>query len=171
MRQHSQIRLTLPLALPLALLLAALPACDDPAGAAPTLLDEVRQETLRFQSTAEATAAGYQADHHCVAHPELGGMGFHWVNQGFVDPVFDPMQPEALLYAPAAGGGVELVGVEYIVIDVGQQRPSFDGHPLDVGGVPPLMEAGVAHWSLHVWAHRDNPSGLFAPFNPTVACD
>jgi hypothetical protein len=166
MRKHSQIRLTLPLAL----LLAGLSACDSPAEAEPTLLEAVRQATLSFQSTSEATAAGYVADHHCVAHPELGGMGFHWVNQDLIDPVYDPMRPEALLYAPAAGGGVVLIGVEYIVIDVGQPQPSFDGHPFDVGGVPPLMEAGVAHWSLHVWAHRDNPSGLFAPFNPNVSC-
>jgi hypothetical protein len=166
MRKPSRIRLTLPLAL----LVAALPACDNPAEAEPTLLEAVRQETVRFQSTSAAAAAGYQADDHCVAHPEMGGMGFHWVNGDLIDPVFDPMKPEALLYGPASGGGRELIGVEYIVIDTGQPRPDFDGHPFDVGGVPPLMAAGVAHWSLHVWAHRDNPAGPFAPFNPSVSC-
>lgn len=160
----------LSLFLPFTVLLAALSACDDPASPEPSLLDSVRQETLRFQSTSTAQAAGYETDPHCVAHPEMGGMGFHWVNQDLVDPTFDPMEPEALLYAPATGGGVELIGVEYIVIDVGQPRPDFDGHPFDEGGVPPLMAEGVAHWSLHVWVHRDNPSGLFAPFNPDVSC-
>jgi hypothetical protein len=166
MRKQSRVRL----ALPLALLLAALPSCDNPAEAEPTLLAMLRQETSKFQSTSAAAAAGYQADDHCVAHPELGGMGFHWVNPDLVDPVFDPMKPEVLLYASVAGGGLELVAVEYVVIDTGQARPDFDGHPFDVGGVPPLTAAGVAHWSLHVWAHRDNPAGPFTPFNPNVSC-
>ena len=26
-----------------------------------------------------------------------------------------------------------------------------------------------AFFSLHVWLYKDNPSGLFAPFNPTVS--
>jgi hypothetical protein len=167
MRKKSQICLVLPLAL----LLAALPACDTPAEAELTLIEAVRQETLKFQSASVASAAGYQADDHCVAHPQLGGMGFHWINPELVDPVFDPMKPEVLLYSTVAGGGLELTGVEYVVIDTGQSRPEFDGHPFDVGGVPPLTEAGVAHWSLHVWAHRENPAGLFTPFNPNISCD
>ena len=93
-------------------------------------------------------------------------MGVHWVNGGLVDPVFEPLQPEAVLYAPKRNGELELVGLEYIVIDVGQTPPSFDGQPFDVGGAPPP----VPHWSLHVWVHRENPAGLFAPFNPTVVC-
>jgi hypothetical protein len=135
------------------------------------LLKAVRQETSRFNSTVQATRYGYVGDDHCVAHPELGGMGYHWVNGPLIDPVFDPLQPEVLLYARGPGGNLRLTGVEYIVIDIGQEAPEFDGQPFDVGGVPPLMEAGVPHWSLHVWVHMDNPSGLFAPFNPDVSCD
>ena len=56
--------------------------------------------------------------------------------------------------------------VEYIVIDVGQPAPTFGGQPFDVGGTP----VPVPHWSLHVWLHKDNPAGLFKPFNPTVSC-
>jgi hypothetical protein len=141
-----------------------------PARAHGDLLKAVRQETARFNATAQALRAGYAPDDHCVAHPTLGGMGYHWVNMGLIDPVFDPMKPEALLYSTGEGGNLRLRGVEYIVIDIGQEHPHFDGHPLDVGGVPPLMEAGVPHWSLHVWVHLDNPSGTFAPFNPNVAC-
>jgi hypothetical protein len=25
-------------------------------------------------------------------------------------------------------------------------------------------------WALHVWTHRTNPRGLFAPWNPRVHC-
>jgi len=134
------------------------------------LLKAVRQQTARFNSTNLAERSGYQIDGHCVAHPELGAMGHHAVNGGLIDPVFDPMQPEALLYVPNEGGTLKLVGVEYIVLDVGQAWPEFDGTPFDLGGVPPLMAAGVPHWSLHVWAHADNPSGTFSPYNPALSC-
>lgn len=55
--------------------------------------------------------------------------------QSLTDPVFDPLQPEVLLYAPAANGKLRLVAVAYVVIDVGQPRPAFAGHPFDIGGV------------------------------------
>ncbi len=133
------------------------------------LMKSVRQATARFNSTNQAVRAGYAADAHCVAHPELGAMGHHWVNGPLIDPYFDPLQPEALLYAPGDGGNLRLVGVEYIVIDVGQPHPHFGDHPFDVGGVPPLGD--TPHWSLHVWVHEENPSGPFFPFNPNVSCD
>jgi hypothetical protein len=145
-------------------------ACGDSPVEPPTLVEEVRQHTARFSNSTTAIAAGYQPDEHCVAHPELGGMGSHWVNGPLIDPEFDPMQPEALLYEPDGAGGHRLIGVEYIVINAGQPHPTFDGHPFDVGGVPPLTEAGVPHFSLHVWLHRENPAGMFAPFNPNVSC-
>jgi hypothetical protein len=89
-------------------------------------------------------------------------MGFHWVNGGEVDPVFDPMNPEAVLYGPNG----KLVAVEYIVINTGQAAPTFDGQPFDVGGAP----LPVAHWTLHVWLYQQNPSGLFFAWNPTIVC-
>jgi hypothetical protein len=130
----------------------------------------VRTATARFHSTTQALAAGYQPDEHCVAVPGLGGMGYHWINMNLVDPVYDPRQPEVLLYETGRGGRLRLTGVEYIVIDVGQPHPTLAGHPFDVGGVPPLMEAGVPHWSLHVWLYKDNPNGMFVPFNLAVNC-
>jgi hypothetical protein len=142
----------------------------NPVRAHGDLLKAVRQQTARFNSTNLAERSGYEIDPHCVAHPELGAMGHHAVNMDLIDPVFDPMQPEALLFAPNEGGTLKLVGVEYIVINVGQEWPEFDGTPFDFEGVPPLMAAGVPHWSLHVWAHADNPNGTFFPFNPAVSC-
>jgi hypothetical protein len=26
------------------------------------------------------------------------------------------------------------------------------------------------HFDRHVWIYRDNPNGVFAPFNPAVSC-
>jgi hypothetical protein len=134
------------------------------------LLKSVRQATSRFNSTKQALRAGYAPDDHCAAHPVLGGMGYHWVNGLLIDPVFDPMQPEVVIYAEGPGGNLRLVAIEYVVIDVGQDHPEFDGYPLDVGGVPPLTAEGIPHWSLHVWLHEHNPNGIFTPFNPNVVC-
>lgn len=131
------------------------------AGAA-GLVKTVASATARFHSQVQATKEGYAESSPCVAVPGLGGMGFHWVNGALVDPVFDATKPEAVLYDTKG----KLVAVEYIVIDVGQPRPSFDGHPFDVGGTP----VPVPHYSLHAWVHMDNPSGTFAPFNPALSC-
>lgn len=188
--------------LPLTATLAALVACDP--GPAPTaasgpsdghaahaaaaanrtgpvrahgdLIKAVRQETSRYNSTTQAIRAGYAPDARCAAHPELGVMGYHWIKHSLIDPVFDPLQPEVLLYAPGPGGNLRLVGVEYMVVALpgqaldGPDRPHFDGYAFDIGGVPPLTAEGVPHWSLHVWAHAENPSGVFAPYNPTLSC-
>lgn len=132
-----------------------------------SLLKSIRQATQRFHSTQQAIMAGYEADEHCVSVPGLGGMGYHWVNPSLVDPVFDPLKPEALLYAPGPGGQLRLIGLEYIVINAGQPAPVFGGEqPFDVGGTP----IPAPHWSLHLWLYEHNPSGMFAPFNPNVSC-
>ena len=93
-------------------------------------------------------------------------MGVYWLRESLVDPLFDPLHPETLLFAPGPNGKPKLVAVEYIVIDVGQPAPRFGGQAFDIGGAPPP----VPHWSLHVWLWEDNPSGLFAAFNPDVSC-
>jgi hypothetical protein len=146
------------------------------------LIKAVRQRTSRYNATVQAIRAGYVPDDHCVAHPEFGGMGFHWVNQGLVGFDYDPLQPQVVLYAPRRGNNPELVGVEYVVLApphvwemeedeieaflAGEARPDFNGYPFDIGGTP----VPVPHWSLHVWLHKHNPSGMFAPFNPNVSC-
>jgi hypothetical protein len=129
-------------------------------------LRALRGATARFHSTTQAEKAGYVDTEHCVEVPELGGMGYHWVNEASVDEVFDPLAPEALLYATGPGGKLKLVAVEYIVIDVGQAHPTFAGQPFDVGGTP----LPIPHYSLHVWLWKDNPNGMFTPFNPDVTC-
>jgi hypothetical protein len=136
---------------------AAVPIKAQPAK---DLLKDLRQATARFHSPTLAAAAGYDVT------PCVPAMGYHWLNASLVDPVFDLTQPEVLLYASGPNGQPRLVAVEYIVIDVGQPRPSFGGHAFDIGGTP----VPVPHWSLHVWLYADNPDGIFTPFNPTVTC-
>jgi hypothetical protein len=131
------------------------------------LLKAVRMATARFHSTTQAGMAGYLADDHCVSVPGLGGMGYHWGNPMLVDEVFDPLQPEVMLYAAAPNGKLRLVAVEYVVLkEPGIAWPAFGNQPFDDGGTPDPRP----HWSLHVWLYEHNPSGMFMPFNPNVTC-
>ncbi len=130
------------------------------------LLKSLRSATSRYNSTTQAEKAGYLETDECVAVPGLGGMGYHWVNETLVDPEFNPLEPEVMLYAKAPNGKLRLVAVEYIVINVGQPRPSIDGHLFDIGGTP----VPVPHWSLHVWLYEENPTGIFEPWNPVISC-
>ncbi len=130
------------------------------------LLKDVRNATAHYHSTTQAINAGYQPDTHCVSVPGLGGMGYHWVNPSLVDPVFDPLKPEVVLYATGSDGDLHLVALEYIVINIGQAAPMFGSQPFNVGGTP----VPLPHWSLHVWLYENNPSGMFRPFNPNISC-
>ena len=131
------------------------------------LLKAVRQATSRFHSTTQAKKHHYTPGVECVSAPGLGGMGYHWVNGGLVDATFDPLKPEAILYAKGPGGNLRLIAVEYIVLDMGQPRPSFGSQLFDIGGTP----LPLPHYSLHVWLYEPNPAGIFTPFNPNVSCN
>ena len=125
------------------------------------LANQIKGGLARFNSRTQAEASGYAEASPCVSI-SAGGMGHHWVKGPIVDPVFDAANPEALLY-DASG---KLIGVEYIVINVGQPAPTFGSQAFDVGGSP----VPVAHWTLHVWLFESNSNGLFNPWNPAVAC-
>ena len=138
------------------------------------LATEVRRATERFQDVSAATAAGYALFLGCVSSPQGRAMGIHYVNGGLVgDGKLDAARPEALMYEPR-GGKLELVGVEYIVI-----ASAWDG----ANKTPPTLMGQLFHYntspnrygipafySLHVWAWRPNPDGVFADWNPRVSC-
>ena len=53
--------------------------------------------------------------------------------------------------------------------------PTFHGVPYDTMTDDPTTETDEAHlfaphFDRHVWIYRDNPNGVFAPFNPAVTC-
>ena len=139
-------------------------------------LAAAKAASARFHSLEQARASGYEEASPCEQHPELGGMGHHYVNQALVmDPAVDPTHPEVLLYAPRANGKLELVGLEYFKVDADQNfatdsdRPSLFGQPFDgpMAGHAPGMPI---HYDLHVWLWQDNPEGFFEAWNPTVVC-
>ena len=87
------------------------------AQAAPAkLVQLVRDATKQFADVNAATAAGYQPFLGCVSGPDHGAMGNHYVNGALVgDGVLDASRPEVLIYE-ASEGGLQLVGVEFVVI-------------------------------------------------------
>ena len=139
-------------------------------------LKAVKAATARYHSIEQAKADGYTGvDEPCVASPE-GAMGIHYVNPALLqDPALDPLRPEILLYVPSANGKLKLVGVEYWKADADQKLDTREDEPtlLDQPfGAP--MEGHApgmpVHYDLHVWLFKDNPAGMFAPFNPTLTC-
>jgi hypothetical protein len=104
--------------------------------------------------------------------PRVNGTGTHT----------DFRKPSILIYEPQADGSLELVAVENLVFAAAwhaaghAERPSFHGVPYDSMKDDPRTEADEAHmfephYDRHVWIYRQNPNGVFTPFNPAVTCE
>ncbi|HKP74949.1 MAG TPA: hypothetical protein VJT67_05365 [Longimicrobiaceae bacterium] len=162
-------------ALALTLASLALAGCDGDATTPPTPLEQLKTATTVFQNVQAATAAGFVAVSPCVAVPGAGAMGFHYMAQSRVDATVNPAEPEILLYAPV-DGGLQLLGAEFMVPadawDASHTSPpTFDGQVFDDHRAEAARHGmPFGHYELHVWAWQPNPSGLYAPFNPTVQC-
>jgi hypothetical protein len=147
-------------------------------GLLPQELQEVRAAVARYHSFEQAERDGYfiRTDEPCVASP-LGTMGIHAINLALMDDdAIDVTRPEILLYVPNGDGSLKLVGVEYWKADADQNlgtaddRPSLFGRPFE-GPMPGHGNWGMpAHYDLHVWVAEENPSGVFAMFNPAISC-
>jgi hypothetical protein len=135
------------------------------------------------------TAAGMGMD------KALGGMGIHFFRPDLLNVSGPPnprvsgtgthtdfRKPAILIYEPRADGTLELVAVENLVFekawkDAGNtQRPSFHGIAYEHMADDPKTAADEAHmfephFDKHVWLWRDNPTGVFTPFNPRVTCE
>jgi hypothetical protein len=104
---------------------------------------------------------------HCLANPPEGGMGYHHQNASLLDDHLELERPEILVYERLPNGAYRLNGVEYIV--------PFSARPMDAA--PPTIMGqklkpapSLRLWYLHVWVWLENPSGLFADWNPRVKC-
>ena len=135
-------------------------------------LGRLRSITARFHDFDATTAPGadYQKQlTECIVAPELGGgMGFHYGKESAIDGTVNPDEPEALLYEPQFNGKPRLVAVEYLVPFDIVPRTGTAPRAFNQDFVP---DAQFPFWTLHVWLWKDNPSGLFASFNPNVNCD
>jgi hypothetical protein len=138
-----------------------------------------REATAKFQSLDVAKGAGYGLFRDvngiaCIAMPGLGAMGIHFVNGALVgDPGLDPRRPEALVYAPQAGG-LKLAALEYIVVKSAwdarhSSPPRMFGQPFNLT-LSPNRYGLPDFYSLHAWLFKNNPAGMFMPWNPDVKC-
>ena len=132
-------------------------------------LATLRSVTAPFHQFEVARAAGWSAKiTSCLVDPGgAGGMGFHYGNTNFIDGTARVDQPQLLLYEPDANGRLQLVAVEYIIPYSFHSR---DAAPPVLFGQPFLQFDAFQVWGLHAWVWKDNPSGLFAPWNPRVNC-
>lgn len=125
---------------------------------------------------------------------ELGAMGIHFFRPDLLGISGPPnprvsgsgvhtdfLRPSILIYEPQIDGSLELVAVENLVFAESWRAaghdapPSFHGVTYDTMADDPSTPTDEAHLfephhDRHVWVYRDNPNGVFAPFNPAVTC-
>jgi hypothetical protein len=152
-------------------LLPSLASADEaaPPRAEPALAS-VRAATATYHDIEVALADGFVQASDCVDSPE-GGMGYHYLNPARLDTELVLDEPEVLLYERGRDGRLRLTGVEYLVMDADGDPESLEHHVLagqhlhgpKIGPIP-------AHYLLHVWIWKHNPSGTFADWNPRVTC-
>jgi hypothetical protein len=140
------------------------------------LVKVVRDATERFKDVAAAQAEGYQLQFGCVTGGDSGAMGMHFVNGPLVgDGEVDATKPEIVIYEPTPGGGLKLIGADYLVLaDAWNAKhaspPELMGqlfHYFEAPnrfGLPPF-------YTLHVWAWKDSPTGTFVNWHQNVSCD
>ena len=89
--------------------------------------------------------------------------------------------PSILIYEPQADGSMQLVAVENLVFQASwaaaghASPPTFHGVAYDNMRDDPATATDEAHnfephFDRHVWVYRENPNGVFEPFNPAVSC-
>jgi hypothetical protein len=153
------------------LLAAALVACNDSNPAGPTLTSEQQRDlnalygvTVAYNDFSKAQAAGYTERLTDCMSDASGGMGFHYGKVANIDANARLLEPEILMYEPQSDGSLKFVGIEFVV-------------PLSASATPPSLFGLQFHrneafqlWVLHVWLYKDNPSGMFSDWNPTVSC-
>lgn len=133
-------------------------------------LAALRQATAAFHSFDAARHAGWSAKiTACMTdRAGSGGMGFHYGNTGLIDGAVRADEPELLLYEPEANGRLRLVAVEYIIPYAFHSR---DAEAPVLFGQKFQQNDTFQLWGLHAWVWKDNPSGMFANWNPNVTCD
>jgi len=131
-------------------------------------ITQLREATAPYRDFDAAVAAGYARDvTQCLAHPPHGAMGFHHVNRGYVDNRIEVERPEILTYEREAGGRYALTGAEYIIP---YRLWPADSTPPTVFGQSLKRSSELRLWYLHAWIWKENPTGLFADWNPAIRC-
>jgi hypothetical protein len=140
------------------------------------LLKIVRESTERFKDVEVAEAEGYELQFGCVSGDDAGAMGLHYVNGALVNSgVLDATRPQIVIYEAIPGGGLRLIGADYLLLKQ-QWDAKHAGPPELMGQLFHLFDSpnrfGLpAFYTLHVWAWKDNPNGAFVNWHPNVSCE
>jgi hypothetical protein len=136
----------------------------------------VRESTERFRNVAVAEAEGYALQFGCVSGPDFGAMGLHYVNFPLVmDGELDPTRPEIVIYEPTANGKVRLIGADFLVLAdawdaTHSSAPELNGQFFHYFEAPNRFGL-PAFYTLHVWAWKSNPTGMFVNWHSGVSCE
>jgi len=148
----------------------------DQQSKASALIKIVRDSTERFKDVSVAEAEGYALQFGCVSGPDAGAMGLHFINGALVKSgVIDAAHPQIVIYEPTPGGGLRLIGADYLVL-ADTWNETHSAPPELLGQLFQWWEApnrfGLpAFYTLHVWAWKDNPRGAFVNWHPNVSCE
>lgn len=141
---------------------AAAPSDEERAG-----LASLRTMTAGFTDIEAARAAGYTDQiTPCWYHRDNGGQGYHFGRSALIDGNVSLMEPELVMYEPRPDGTMEFIGIEYIVPFAQWQQ----AEPPRVLGQQMMRNEQLELWVMHVWLGKDNPNGMYAPWNPNVTC-
>jgi hypothetical protein len=132
-------------------------------------LARLRQVTASFHDFNTASNAGWNTQiTPCMTDAGgAGGMGFHYGNTALIDGTATVDKPQLLLFEPEKNGNLRLVAVEYIIPYTFVPRSAT---PPRLFNQDFQQVDAFQLWGLHAWVWRDNPSGIFASWNPQVNC-
>ena len=149
------------------------PDQKDLAGA---LVKIVREATERFRNVLVAEAEGYALQFGCVSGSDAGAMGLHFVNGPLVNAgVLDATRPQIVIYEPLPNGTLRLIGADYLLLAKAWDA-THPAPPQLMGQLFHLFESpnrfGLpAFYTLHVWAWKNNPTGMFVNWHTNVSCE
>jgi hypothetical protein len=145
-------------------------------------LAQTRAAALRFPTVADAIRGGYT-----LADPYYQGIGAHYMRYSAIDGIFDPSQPEMLLYGGEDPGST-VVGVMFYVdsidapegfagpYDVWHRHPEacLGPHGTHFWQDPEAVDChhhGKTGWMLHAWVVPgwESVQGVFSPQNSKLS--
>ena len=150
-------------------------------------LDTLREATEKYQDFQIALSDGFSP-----SRDQVPNMGAHWVHRGREnDGVFDPSEPDFLLYIRDEVKEWKLVGTGFLQPThlVGEDHPEAFAGPLDnwhthysfcasargtfsATEEDCLERGGVWYstfgWMIHAYVWVDNPLGVFHMWNPNI---
>ena len=130
-------------------------------------LASLRQFALGLADTAAARSAGYtDRITPCWYHRTDGGQGYHYAKPALIDGNLSVLEPELAMYEPLPDGKLQFLAVEYIVPFKAWTQPE----PPVLLGQTFMRNEKLELYVLHVWLGKENPSGLYASWNPNVSC-